>query len=444
VSARASMLEALNSASGSSAAVMQRIVERAIGLILAADGASLELVQGEQLVCVAAAGALEPFAGSHVDLYWSLSGKAVLSDTTLRCDDIGSERRGGLDDAGRPGQISVICVPLRRGARPVGVLKVSSPIANAFSRRDASTLGQLAEFVCTTVTATRDMGRTALDVLAAAPSADPQSADLDGMSSFVAHVIDPVAASDAEVAECIRAILERGLMSVVLQPIIDLSSMRMTGAEALARFHLDPPRPSHRVFAEARQVGLGSRLQLLAVRHALAAAESLPANAFVTVNLDVEGMSLPELGPLLATSPRPSVIELTEEVRVDDYRALQRTVSSLRRDGARLAVDDTGAGYASLSHVLKLAPEMIKLDVELVAGIDRDPLRRSLVGAVVSFANQLGSDVVAEGIESQGELEVVRELGVAFGQGYLLGSPVTPELMAYHPPDEGSPTVRNG
>jgi EAL domain-containing protein (putative c-di-GMP-specific phosphodiesterase class I) len=91
----------------------------------------------------------------------------------------------------------------------------------------------------------------------------------------------------------------------------------------------------------------------------------------------------------------------------------------------RLAIDDTGAGYASFAHILKLAPDIIKLDRELTSGIDRDPGRRALASALVSFASGLGAEIIAEGIETAAELEVLQGLGIHYGQGYLLCRPTS-------------------
>lgn len=427
---RSSLLHAVSAASGASAAAaVQRIVQRAIELIPGADGSTLELVQGDDLVYLAAAGSQAELVGSHVDLYWSLSGKAVLSDSPFRCDDTRAERRANRDDCDRGSAASIICVPLRRGAVPIGVLKVTSRQPDAFTTRDVATLDDLGEFVSATVAAMRDVGRTADELFAAALRSDPRRADVEGISAFVAHVIDPVAATDAEAADRVMSVLEGERLTTLFQPIVELDTMQLAGAEALSRVLLDPPVPAYRLFAAARSAGLGADLQLLAVRRALAASNRIPGDGFVSVNLDVDGICQPRLASLLEVATRPLVIELTEEVKVDDYQSLRNVLSTLRRVGVRLAVDDTGAGYASLSHVVKLAPELIKLDIELICGIDSDSIRRKLVAAVVNFAAETGTDVVAEGIETRGELEVVRELGVRYGQGYLLGRPTEPELL---------------
>ncbi len=426
----ASLLQVVGASGGSSAAVTQRIVERAVELIPGADGCSLEMVERDHMVCLAAAGSLSAFVGTRTDLHWSIAGKAVLTDATVHCGDTRHDACSDREDSRQAGTASMICVPLRRGARAIGVLKVTSGAPHAFTKRDAATLGQLAGFVSATIVATRDLGRSAEDLIASVPSVDPALADVEGISSFVAHVIDPGAADGAEAAARVRSVLEDECLTTLLQPIVDLSTMELAGAEALSRVQLETPWPAKQLFTDARRAGLGGELQLLAVRLALRAATSLPEAAFVAVNLDVDGVSQPGLFSLLARAPRPVVIELTEEVRVDDYRELRGRLAALRRDGVRLAIDDTGAGYASLSHVVKLAPELIKLDIELICGIDVDPIRRSLVGAVVTFAAETGSEVVAEGIETRAELETVRGLGVHFGQGYLLGRPAAPDLLS--------------
>jgi len=104
--------------------------------------------------------------------------------------------------------------------------------------------------------------------------------------------------------------------------------------------------------------------------------------------------------------------------------------TTLRQHGVRLAVDDTGSGFSSFAHIVKLAPDIIKLDIDLVSGIDLDPVRRSLATAVVAFAAETGAKVTAEGIESAAELACVKSLGIHYGQGYFLGRPGPLEALA--------------
>jgi EAL domain-containing protein (putative c-di-GMP-specific phosphodiesterase class I) len=117
------------------------------------------------------------------------------------------------------------------------------------------------------------------------------------------------------------------------------------------------------------------------------------------------------------------VIELTEHAPVDDYAAIGASLARLRDRGVRLAIDDAGAGFASLRHILRLAPDMIKLDVTLTGGIEADPVRNALASSLVLFAGKIGATITAEGIESQHDLDALRSLGVGFGQGFYLARP---------------------
>jgi EAL domain-containing protein (putative c-di-GMP-specific phosphodiesterase class I) len=150
----------------------------------------------------------------------------------------------------------------------------------------------------------------------------------------------------------------------------------------------------------------------------------LPEHWCLTVNVGPEAIVSPQFAALLARNDvRRVVMELTEHSRVADYPCLMHTVRSLRSTGARLAIDDTGAGFSSLSHILKLAPDFIKLDRELVAGIDVDPVRRVLASSLVSFAAGTGAQIVAEGVETRAEIETLQVLGVHLSQGFHLARP---------------------
>ena len=117
------------------------------------------------------------------------------------------------------------------------------------------------------------------------------------------------------------------------------------------------------------------------------------------------------------------MVELTEHERVDDCDPLVHALDALRAIGVRLAVDDSGAGFAGLQYILRLRPDIIKLDRYLIVGAGEDPVRRSLTTALVEFSTSVGATVLAEGIESEAELVSLRELGVSLGQGYYLGMP---------------------
>jgi EAL domain-containing protein (putative c-di-GMP-specific phosphodiesterase class I) len=117
------------------------------------------------------------------------------------------------------------------------------------------------------------------------------------------------------------------------------------------------------------------------------------------------------------------VFEITEHHAIEDYVALRPLLDGLRAQGARLAVDDAGAGFASLRHTLQLSPDFIKLDISLIRGIDHEPRQRALAAGLIAFANDVGAAIIAEGIETAGELAALRELGVPYGQGFHLAPP---------------------
>lgn len=424
--------------------VMRRVVEAALHLIAGAEGSVVELVDGDALSYVCCAGTLAGAVGTRLRADASLSGLAVRTGSTLRCDDSETDARVDRDACRRVGAISMVCVPLRHQDRPVGVLKVSASSPGAFDDADVATLTGLAEFVTAMVTATSELSRVT-DKLLSAADGDPgrgHAPDASRMSAFVANVLRPGIVGDVEAAQRVERVLAAGELAVVYQPVVGLHARELVGVEALARFLAVPYRPPDAWFAEAHRVGLGVELEIAAVREALSHADQLPPGCFVAVNVGPQAIaSAGMLEALASIDPRRVVVELTEHLQVDDYPGLRRALVPIRGQGARLAVDDTGAGFASLSHVVKLAPDIIKLDIDLTRGIDLDPARRSLTAAIVAFAADTGAEVIAEGIETDGELRTLRQLDVGYGQGYLLGRPGPPEMLDARRGRAGGPPV---
>jgi EAL domain-containing protein (putative c-di-GMP-specific phosphodiesterase class I)/ActR/RegA family two-component response regulator len=227
----------------------------------------------------------------------------------------------------------------------------------------------------------------------------------------------------ALVAE-VEAMMSDGRVQPVFQPIVDLVSGEVVGFEALSRFQSDPPRPPNEWFADAASVGLGPELEVHALRRALLELDRVPEDRYVSVNLSPETVVTGRLAEVLAGLPADRVVlELTEHVAVDDYEQFTEAVADLREQGMRIAVDDAGAGFASFRHILRLCPDLIKLDLELTRAIDRDPRQRALASALVSFATNVGATQVAEGLETRQQLDTAAEIGIRYGQGYHLGRP---------------------
>ncbi len=215
------------------------------------------------------------------------------------------------------------------------------------------------------------------------------------------------------------------LIRPAFQPIYDLGRSRICGYEALARF---VPAPQHAPIAwlrAARRFNLEDAFEAALLEAGLSARQALPENCFLTVNVSPAALLSDRVQSVLERSDRLDavVVELTEREAVEDYGALQAALAVLRRRGATIAVDDAGAGYASLQHIMSLRPEFIKLDRALVGGLDADPAKLALVEAVGSFAARIDAWVVAEGIENRRELDAVRSISVPLGQGFGLAMP---------------------
>jgi EAL domain-containing protein (putative c-di-GMP-specific phosphodiesterase class I)/FixJ family two-component response regulator len=212
-------------------------------------------------------------------------------------------------------------------------------------------------------------------------------------------------------------------VSMVFQPIVDLETGRTVGMEALARFRSIPLRPPDRWFAEAVALELGVQLELATIRQSLAALDRMPPDTYLSLNSSHRAATSAELMLALAPVADRVVVEITEHEPVDDYQGLSVSLAGLRAMGVRIAIDDAGAGYASLRHTLQLSPDIVKVDISLTHDIDRDRGRRALAKSLISFADEMEMTIVAEGIETDAELQTLRELGVRYGQGYFLAEP---------------------
>lgn len=228
-----------------------------------------------------------------------------------------------------------------------------------------------------------------------------------------------------EKVERVTQVLELGQPTMVYQPICRLDGPRIVGVECLSRFILEPPRPPDVWFAEAREIGLGVRLELNAILTAMSELQELDGDFYVSLNVSPTTIISGDiLGYLDGIDYKRIVLEITEHSLVEDYAVLQEYLLPLRARGIRIAVDDAGAGYASMRHILAIQPEIIKLDMSLTRGIDSDSPRRALASALIGFAHDIGSHVIAEGVETQAESDALRALGVDDAQGYFISRPL--------------------
>jgi EAL domain-containing protein (putative c-di-GMP-specific phosphodiesterase class I) len=217
--------------------------------------------------------------------------------------------------------------------------------------------------------------------------------------------------------------IERQAFQLVYQPIVDLDDGRVVGVEALSRF--GDGRAPTRWFQECEALGLAAELDLAIITTALADLPLLPSG-YLSLNVSPSTLVDPRLIDLVCAPGVPTerlVLEITEHAPVTNYGLTRQALDRLRATGVRLAVDDAGAGYATFRHVLRLHPDIIKMDMSITQHINEDPARLALATALVIFAGEIGAVVIAEGAETVTELAALQAAGVSRAQGFALARP---------------------
>jgi EAL domain-containing protein (putative c-di-GMP-specific phosphodiesterase class I)/CheY-like chemotaxis protein len=258
------------------------------------------------------------------------------------------------------------------------------------------------------------------------PSVSPEV--MTGLVKDLAQQLEREEAATTERAtrvERIQRVISGEGRTAAFQPIVEIDGGRFVGFESLARFQVDDvDRPVDRWFAEATEIGLGFELEIACIASSLPALSSLAPPTYVSVNASYRTAESDAMrDAIIGVDPSRVVVEITEHEAVEDYERLTASLRSLRDLGVRVAIDDAGAGFASLRHILLIEPDLIKLDVSLTEGIDGDPRRRALASSLTTFADEMGIGVVAEGVETERQLETLASLGVRYCQGYHLGRP---------------------
>ena len=224
----------------------------------------------------------------------------------------------------------------------------------------------------------------------------------------------------------LEAVLRDHMLMTAFQPVFDLTTATVVGAEALTRFVSDSGDPADYWFAEAEDSGLRTDLEFAALESGLEAARKLPPHLLVALKLsDVVGLDprLPVLFEEIPVAPSRVVLEVSGKFSPERAASLAAALAPLRRAGVRLSIENMGSFFAGASPVLQLKPVMIKLERSLTAGLNQDSLRQELVEAEVKFAREIGAALIAQRIETKDELATLKDLGVAYGQGYHLGRP---------------------
>lgn len=227
----------------------------------------------------------------------------------------------------------------------------------------------------------------------------------------------------------IRETIETRAFSPVFQPIWDFAEGQVLGFECLTRFSAKPYRPPNVWFVEADEVGLGVELELAAVRAGIEASRELQKHSYITLNFSPAAVLSPEFERLFEDeNVSKFVLEITEHAPLESHEELMEAIKELRVRGMKLAIDDAGAGHSGLQRIVELSPDVIKLDISLTRSLDTKPALRALASALIFFSRETGCRLIAEGIETEEELQTLKLLGVNRGQGFLLGRPVSAAL----------------
>jgi EAL domain-containing protein (putative c-di-GMP-specific phosphodiesterase class I) len=255
---------------------------------------------------------------------------------------------------------------------------------------------------------------------------------LDAFADLVSRHLEPLNAEHRareQVRDAVLGIVVEGGPAMALQPIFDIASMKVAGYEALARFPGPRDWTPDRWFQQAEQVGLGTALEAAAVHAALQHLPGLPPGTSLAINVSAEALlASPTIKTMVGDAGREAqlVLELTEQHSITEPEELFEVLTVLRTAGVRIAVDDAGSGYSGLERIVFIAPDVLKLDRNLVGGVADHRGQQAMCEAMVGFAHRTSALLIAEGVETYADLRTLRALGVTHAQGYLLGRPSQP------------------
>ena len=390
---------------------LDRVVDaitRKAQVLTGSTGAVVEMLHGPDLVYWSGSGSVREHIGVRIPAIGSLSGLCVAKGALLVCTDSESDPRVNIAACRRVGLRSALVTPLHCEGELVGVLKVLSNRADAYSQRHVAMLETLASFIGSTLNSALEHAKLR-DALSRGSHAEP----------------DAKPSLDEERAR-ISDLIHGGGVSPVLQPIVELVSRRIVGFEALSRFAAGMHAPADGWFEAATRVGMCLDLETVCISSIVAAVSRGPQRqGYISLNASPMTLMEYDFGLLPDRSAHGGwVLEITEHSEVDDYTALAGRVQALQRAGFRIAIDDAGAGYASLRHVLRLSPDIVKLDISITRDIDKIVKHQQLAAAIISFSRDTGIELVAEGIETEAERDTLAALRVPYGQGYLFGKPL--------------------
>lgn len=403
--------------------LMGRIAEQACAFTGKADGAAVTLLRAsdDAFVTVSAHGVLSTATGFVVPHQGSFQGLAAQENHPKLIDDALTDKR--LSPRVRAmnkqwGTRSWAAIPLMYNGSAIGTLLLAAKKSRAFTDADIDPMLAISEFVSALIGA-----RAQLSTLLNQVMTDGDERGQRALTArFVASVMLPEAAEVEGLQVELEALLEQAdAVSAVFQPIVHLASGRTISYEGLARFPVPSPLTPKQWFTTARRLGRGVAFEHAALKAVLATATRIPAQWPVAVNLSPSAVLDQSIQDLLTSQDRPLIVEITEHEPFPD--SLGTGLQQLRDHGISIAVDDAGAGYASFTQLMRLRPDIIKIDGELIDGIDKDPVKRAFATALNALGAELRAKIVAEAVETSGQLDTLRRLGIEYGQGFFLGLP---------------------
>lgn len=414
--------------------LMGRIAEQACAFMPKADGAAVTLLRASDnaYVIVSAHGVIASTTGFVVSKQSSFQGLAARQKRPKLIHDGWTDRR--LSPRVRAinkqwGTRSWAVIPLMHNNTAIGSLLLAGTTPGRFTDTDVDAMLAVSEFVSALIGA-----QSQLSMLLTHLMTDSDERGQRALTArFVASVMLPEAVAVEGQQDQLDALLAQPeALSAVFQPIVHLASGTTMAYEGLTRFPASSELTPTQWFSAARRLGQGVALEHAALCTILSAARRIPDDCPVAINLSPNAVLEPAIQDLLAAQDRALVVEITEH---EPFPAdLGAGLQPLRDRGIRVAIDDAGAGYASFTQLLRLHPDIIKIDGELIASIDGDPVKRALVTALKSLASELHAKLVAEAVETPRQCQALIRLGIEYGQGFHLGRPrPRPDTQAMTP-----------
>jgi EAL domain-containing protein (putative c-di-GMP-specific phosphodiesterase class I) len=403
--------------------LMGRVAEQACVFMDKADGAAVTLLRASDnaYVTVSGHGVLATTPGFVVPKHSSIQGLAARKKHPALIHDARVDPR--LPPRVRAmnkqwGTRSWAAIPLTYNDDAIGSLLLAAKAPGAFTDTDVDALLAISRFVSALIFTGSQLSTLLTDVMTDSDDRGQRALT----ARFIASVMMPEAVETEALQDRLDAVLAQpNALSAVFQPIVHLASGTTRAYEGLIRFPASSGLTPTQWFSAARRLGRGLDLEHAALCTVLSAARRIPNDYQVTVNLSPSAALEPANQDVLAAQDRALAVEITEHEPFPDD--LGPGLRRLRDRGISVAVDDAGAGYASFTQLLRLRPDIIKIDGELINGIDEDPVKRALATALKSLASELPADLVAEAVETGSQLETLVRLGIEYGQGLYLGGP---------------------